>query len=132
MLMLGGVAGFLYAAHIYDETDNELHGFFDLLGTFNALQFGKLSLLVALFFFFERFVNRKNSFFAYFAKISFGLFFIHGFYVVLFAKLMQRWFVVNPLVSLMAEMALVLIGSVLTVALVKKLLGARSRYVIGC
>jgi surface polysaccharide O-acyltransferase-like enzyme len=132
LIIVAGVAGFLVAGYFYDETDAELHGFFDSLGVFNALQLGKLSLLIALFFFFERFVNRKNIVLAYFAQISFGLFFMHGFFVVLFAEMTRGIATVVPAVMLMAELGFVLAGSVMVVFLLKRGLRKGSRYVIGC
>jgi peptidoglycan/LPS O-acetylase OafA/YrhL len=104
-------------------------GFFEGLGVFNLIQFGKLVLLIAVFICFEKYLNKKNRLLGYLAEISFGLFFIHGFYMALYAR-------INPAAgSVMqgfGEFMLVILGSIITVYLTKALLRKRSRYVIGC
>jgi hypothetical protein len=127
-----GIAGFFLAAHLYDESASQLNGFYDTFGAFNALQFGKLSLLIALFFGLEIFGNRKSRILSYLASVSFGMFFVHGFYVVLFYKVSQHIRLAVSPMSLFAEIALVFFGSILTVDLIKRTTGKGSRYVIGC
>jgi hypothetical protein len=107
-------------------------GFFDGLGHFNLHQFGKLTLLLAVFFFFDRYLNHPNKVLGYFAKISFGLFFVHGFYSGIFIIGARNLSDVHPVATFFAEFLLVIIISVATVFLVRRTLKKGSRYVIGC
>jgi peptidoglycan/LPS O-acetylase OafA/YrhL len=125
-------AGFFLSAHLYDESANQLNGFYDGLWSFNALQFGKLSLLIVMFCGLEMLGNRKSKILSYLASVSFGLFFVHGFYVVLFYKISQHIHITGSSMSLFAEVALVFFGSIVTVDLIKRATGKGSRYVIGC
>ena len=74
-VMCGAFLLFIVASAIYLLGDQyESIGFEEGLGTFNNAQFGKLALLVAVFFFFNRFLDKRNLILAWLAEISFGLF----------------------------------------------------------
>lgn len=107
-------------------------GFFDGVGRFDLSLFGKLTLLVAVFHLFDRYIDVPNRFLGWLADISFGIFFLHGFFMALSMKLGQRLAGWPPQVMLALELALVLGGAMLAVLGVKRILGKRSRYVIGC
>lgn len=110
----------------------EAPGFIEGYGNFNNAQFGKLVLLIAVFFLFDRFLNVRNRFLGWMADISFGLFFMHGFCMAVFVKLTQKVPFTEPLAMVAAELAVVLGGAMLAVVFVKRMAGRRSRYVIGC
>jgi hypothetical protein len=127
-----GLSGFLLAAWLHNPDEGGSVGFFAKWGSFNILQFGKLCLLISVFFFLGRYVNIRNKFLGYMAEISFGLFFIHGFFMLVFIKLCQHVEIVDANIAFLTECALIFFGSVIAVYLIKLLLGKRSRYVIGC
>lgn len=106
-------------------------GFFDKVGMLNLLQLGKLVLLIGLFLFLEKFYNYKNKYLSYLAKISFGLFFIHGYYMVFYSRIILPK-IENDGLRLIVELAIVIIFSLLTVYAIRKLIPNKSRYVIGC
>lgn len=123
---------FLVAAYLYCDSDDQPLGFWDGLGRANLMQSGKLALLVALFLSFEYYWNMKNRMLAYMAEISFGLFFIHGFYMLAFSRLVRNVDLGNASTALLVEITMVVGASIVTVKLMKKVLGEKSRYVIGC
>lgn len=107
------------------------YSFYAQIGKFNPMQLGKFFLLLSVFIFLEQFGNFHNKYLSYFAKISFGLFFIHGFYMLVF----NRFGLVIAKSSasrLFLELLVVVFLSIVSVALLKKILGKSSRYVIGC
>jgi peptidoglycan/LPS O-acetylase OafA/YrhL len=123
---------FLIAMFFYDANAAEPVGFWDGLGVFNLIQLGKLLLLVAVFFALEKFFNRKNRVLGYMAEISFGLFFIHGFYMLLYSKIAQQFGGMHPVLTFGVEFLLVFAGSIFTVYVLKIILKNKSRYVVGC
>lgn len=127
-----GVAGFVWTEFYYWDFDNTPIGFWDGLGLFNPLQFSKLCLLISIFVGFERFLNGNNVFLGYLAKISFGIFFIHGFYIAMYPWLIRHLEIQSGFARLSIEMGFVLCAAIVTVAVVKGLIGKKSRYVIGC
>lgn len=131
-LVLPAMVVFFLSLYLYEDLPRYHIGFFDGLGFFNMRQLGKLSLLVALFFYFDRYIDQKNRFLAYFADVSFGLFFIHGFFVVLFARISYFYVPSNPVINFVAEFFVVMGMSLVTVYVIKLVLKKRSRYVIGC
>jgi hypothetical protein len=92
---------------------------------------GKLGLLLSVFLGFEKFFNQPNAVLGYIARISFGLFFVHGLYLGTIYKIMPFVDVHSATATLLLEAAVLLGLSFATVLVVKKLLGRRSRYVIG-
>ncbi|MGX4640635.1 acyltransferase family protein [Massilia sp. SYSU DXS3249] len=131
-LIYAGVGLFAASCMLYEGQKAAPLGFFDGLGWFNALQFGKLALLVAIFFLFERYLDRQNKALAYTAKISFGLFFIHGFYLAVFQKVQQYLGITDGMATFFAEFTMVIGCTFATVVILKRILGKGSRYVIGC
>lgn len=105
--------------------------FFARIGEFNPMQLGKLLLLISLFFSLEMFLNRKIIVLSKLAQISFGLFFIHGFYMAIFARFIAPITPENP-IKLIIEFILIIPFSIYTVNAVKLILKNRSKYVIGC
>ncbi len=101
------------------------------LGVFNPMQLGKLALLIFVFFSLEKFYNKYSKILSYLAKISFGLFFIHGFYMLIFSRYFSSA-LPNNYFKLFVELILVIPGSILTVYVLKIILRTRSKYVIGC
>lgn len=107
-------------------------GFFDGLGQFNNSEFGKVTLFLALFFLFDRYLNSETAFLGRMAEISFGLFFIHGFYMAIFVKFLQILPELHQAAVFCIEVAMVVGGSFATVLFAKRVFGNRSRYVVGC
>jgi fucose 4-O-acetylase-like acetyltransferase len=71
---------------------------------------------------------------SYLADASFGLFFVHGHVIRLTAKA-ARWLAINPgagVVSFAVTTAVVCTASLVVVAVVRRVTGAWSRYLIGC
>lgn len=117
--------------YLYNYNINQ--GFFASLGKFNFIHAGKLCMTVFLFVAFERYINHKTKYLSYFSNISFGIFFVHGFMLLIFSKLMNMFGgVSDPILSLILETIIGLGGSVLVIYIGKKILGTRSRYVLGC
>ena len=123
---------FFLAGACYQGIENGLGGFYDSLGLVNYIIVGKLALLIAIFFIFEKFFNKKKIFIGYLAKISFGLFFIHGFMSQIFGKFFQNLAYSSPFMKLLTEIGVVVFASVVVVFFLKLVMGKWSRYVIGC
>ena len=119
--------------YLYNYNYNINQGFFASLGKFNFIHAGKLCMTVFLFVAFERYINHKTKYLSYFSNISFGIFFVHGFMLLIFSKLMNMFGgISDPILSLILETIIGLGGSVLVIYIGKKILGTRSRYVLGC
>jgi len=127
-----GLALFVLCAFLYDFEHEGPLGFMDGLGQLNIIQVAKFGLLIAVFFLFERYLNFKQRVLAYLAEISFGLFFVHGFFILLSPRIQQHLSLEDPWLAFLFEFVFVVCGSVLTVFLVKSVFKKRSRYVIGC
>jgi peptidoglycan/LPS O-acetylase OafA/YrhL len=132
LVVAPSIVVFLFALCMYEDLPRYAGGFFENFGVFNFRQLGKLSLLFILFFLFDRYFNQKNQFLSYFAEISFGLFFIHGFFMALFARLESVYVPPSPAINFLLEFLFVIVFSLLTVYVLKLVLNKRSRYVIGC
>ncbi|QKY11153.1 acyltransferase family protein [Janthinobacterium lividum] len=123
---------FLISASLYFKQPKFPPDFFGGLGLPNYISIGKLALLIAIFFLFERFMNRENKILGYFAKISFGLFFVHGFVIYAFSKFMARNVFFSEAGKIFLEVGVVFFVSIAVVLIMKKVLKKRSRYVVGC
>lgn len=132
MIAVGFILYVVTVFAYFASSNDAPNGFFNGFGHFNYSIFGKLTLLLAVLFLFDRFLNVKNRFLSWMAEISFGLFFMHGFFMALFAKFRQGLGVESPLVLLGAELLLVLGGAMFAVVVIKHIFKKRSRYVIGC
>lgn len=131
IIMLSLLAFVLIGA-CYPGVETEPISFLGTIGGLNYPILGKLMLLVAIFFAFERFFNFKNKSLSFMAKISFGLFFIHGFATLIFARWLSGFAYPGPLSMLGAEIFFVVAGSIIVVFVSTRILGKWSRYVIGC
>lgn len=126
------LAIFFLFAYLYPGIDKDQAHFYGTIGSLNHILVGKFSLLVAIFFLFERFVNYQQDGLAFLAKISFGLFFIHGFMSLFFGRWFSQLSYANPYIKSLTEVGFVIVGSIVIVVLVKRATGNWSRYVIGC
>lgn len=132
-LLIGfGGALFFLCAYIYDFDRGGPLGFLDGWGYLNIVQLAKFGLLVAFFLLFECYLNVRQPILAYLAEVSFGLFFVHGFFMILSSRLERRLSLENPWVIFLLELIIVIGGSILTVFLIKLFLKNKSRYVMGC
>lgn len=123
---------FFISASLYFKQPKFPPDFFSSLGILNYVSIGKLALLIAIFFLFERFMNRENLILGYFAKISFGLFFVHGFVIYAFSKLISRNIFFSETGEIFKEVFIVFFASIFAVFAMKKVLKKWSRYVVGC
>jgi len=126
------IAVFLVAGFLYPGIESESGSFYEALGMVNYIIVGKLALLIAIFFAFEQYLDQRRESLGYLAKISFGLFFIHGFMTQVFGKFLQNIDYYSPFVKLIAEIVVVVFVSIVVVYVMKLLLGKWSRYVVGC
>lgn len=118
---------------IFQKKYNPLpNGFFSGIGEVNFYQLNKLGLLIIVYVIFNKFLSKKNKFLKPFSELSFGLFFIHGFFMVIFNKIKNYLDLNNPLYVMYTEIFVVIVISIIVTKFAKILLGARSRYVIGC
>jgi hypothetical protein len=130
-IILAGLLIFLFSDYQYIKyisTLQETENIFRL----NYVQLGKLGLLISIFIYFEKFMKTKNLFYFYFAERSFGLFFMHGIYMVLFSIIALNFNHINTAFLLTIESIFIIFFSIYSVYLIRKTLGNRSRYVIGC
>lgn len=115
--------------HLFPEPDE---GFIATVGQFNALMTGKIFLCMALYVFFERYACTYRPLLSYLASLSFGIFFVHQFFllaadrIAVYFQLQHaaEWFVIEILCGFG--------GSLLYLHIAKKILGKRSKYVLGC
>lgn len=122
---------FLVSLTLYASPEPQF--FEDGIWTLNAQSLNKLALAFAILFGFAIFLNRKSAILKYFADISYGLFFVHTgvfFSLSLFASQLMAG--MSPYEYMVFEIGMTLILSVLLIVIIRSLLGARSRYVIGC
>ena len=103
-IIASGLALFFLCAFMYDFESEVPIGFQDGWGKLNLVQLAKFGLLVAVFFLFERYLNRKQRMLAYLAEISFGLFFVHGFFVLMSSRIQQRLGLDNPWLAFLFEL----------------------------
>lgn len=126
-----GLAVFLASGFFYTGFDPGA-SFFRDAGKLGHMQLGKLGLLIAVFLGFEKFFNRRNAVLSYIAGISFGLFFVHGLFMGSFSNMSMHLDFHNDVSMIFSEGLVVIPSAFITVFLLKKLLGKRSRYAIGC
>jgi probable poly-beta-1,6-N-acetyl-D-glucosamine export protein len=129
--MLAGVLVFVLAAVLYPGYRADWT-FTRQIGQLNTMELGKLGLLITAFVGFEKFFNRRNAVMSYIASISFGLYFIHGFFMGAFDNLTKHMVLPDHPAMILGDVVVMMVLSFATVALLKKLLGQRSRYVMGC
>jgi hypothetical protein len=132
LLVALGLIIFFAAAWGFESNVVEPMGFQEGWGKLNLIQLGKLSFLVVVFLLFERYLVKPQKILGYLAEISFGLFFIHGFLMLIFLRIGKYLVLSNPFAMFVLEFSLVVLGSMLVVFSIKFVLGKQSRYVIGC
>lgn len=132
IIMAGSIAVFIFSSIGYFEGEKQEIGFFESLWVLNYISLGKLALLIGTFFCFEQFFNREKKVLGFLARISFGLFFIHGFMSLIFNKFFQGLVYDSLLAKIFCEIGIVVLSSILIVMLLKLVLRKWSRYAIGC
>ena len=133
-ILIFSLSGFIILLIYYGgnfKLNNSYISFGENLGTFNPVQFGKFFLLIFVFILLFKFYNKKYKILSYLAEISFGLFFVHGFYMLIFSKYFST-IISDGLFRLIFEFILVIPCSIATVYVLKLILKTRSKYVIGC
>ncbi|MCP9760360.1 acyltransferase [Aquitalea sp. S1-19] len=131
-VMAVSASGFFVLLVVWLGGGQVFQGYFDYIWQPNIIQMGKLFFVVFLFFLFERFFNKKINPMSYIANISFGLFFVHGFWLLLFYKMVSFFAVSKLPVYFILEFLMVFCFSVISIEVSKRVLGVRSRYVVGC
>lgn len=126
-----GLAVFLWAGVEYGGYEASPQGFAQGLGHLNHMQLGKLGLLAAFYVVFDKLYNQENRCLGYLAKISFGLFFVHGFVVLALSLVLPGLGLSNGWMPVV-EAGGVVSASVLVVEGIKWAFKGRSRYVVGC
>jgi len=127
-----GVALFVLCAFMHDFNQERPLGFSDGWGHLNFVQLAKFGLLISFYFLFECYLNFKQPILAYLAEVSFGLFFMHGFFMILSSRFERRLSLENLWAIFLLEFIIGIGGSILTVFLIKCVLKSKSRYVMGC
>ena len=91
----------------------------------------KLLFALALFFVLERYGRTPSRFTRLIADASFAIFFLHpiGIYIIIKTKTFPV--IGNPWLDLLLATTLIVGGSLLIALALKKLLGSRSRYILG-
>ncbi len=130
-MIIFGLFLFLLAVLFHREPMTDI-SFFSNIGSLNTIQLGKLGLLISVFFMFEKFFNSPVNILTYLAKVSFGLFFIHGFFMAIFGKLAQYIDFQNIFTKFLFEFFIVILMSILLTKIIKDVFREKSRYVIGC
>lgn len=131
-VMAVSASGFFVMLVVWLGSDQIVQGYSDFIFQPNIMQFGKLFFVVFLFFLFEKFLDKKIKTMSYIANISFGLFFVHGFWLLVFSKVVLYLEVSRLSTYFALEFLLVFCFSVISIDIAKRILGARSRYVVGC
>lgn len=119
---------FLYFLHNPTHEDGFISNIFKL----NIIQLGKIFLILFLFLLTRKYLNRKIPLLSYIANISFGLFFVHGFSLVLFGYVASRAQINNIIAYSLSELLISFGLSILIIEIIKKITGQWSRYVLGC
>jgi surface polysaccharide O-acyltransferase-like enzyme len=125
------LTAFSFIAYI-DQAHISASGFFS--GTFkpNFIQIGKFFLLITIYWATTKYLHKKNNFLSYIADISFGMFFLHGLWRIVADKAITYLSINRPVLILITELTVMIVGSILCIEVVRKIMKNRSRYVIGC
>lgn len=105
--------------------------FYDNLMRPNFYNLSQICTLALFFIFFEKFLQKGSVILSFFAKISFGLFFSHGFFNVFYHYFLSRKISAMGL-DMLGQVVFGLILPVIFVLVAKKVLQNRSSYVLGC
>ncbi len=133
MIFLSCIGYFITYGWYSDNQPSEDMGFYSSIGVVNYEQLSKLMLIMIVFCFFKTFLNKRVAVLSFVARISFGLFFIHGFFLLAFYYIFTRIKIDNVFFYFALEFVFAFVLSVVVIVFVKKVLGEKwSRYVIGC
>ena len=137
-LVLAAISLLLSCLYAYQNLSAEaLLSKYLFVNTFNR-EIQCFLLLYLLWHFDEKISNRTHQILAFFANISFGLYFLHGYIISIYFKLIAKlpiidfWLGQGNFMIFIFTSVLVTLASVLFVVLPQKYLGKNSRYVIGC
>lgn len=102
---------------------------------FDLMIFQKTTLSIFFVLFLHNFGDRKIKILTVFASNSFGIFFIHGFFIWLINALVLKFNITlrsSSIVIYIFNANLVLLLSLYTAILIRRFIGVRSKYLIGC
>lgn len=133
-LFLAVVGLALFQAMFYENVGN-----FDKLNPFeytgiDVLFIQKIVLCFFFLSFLSKFEGKEISSLKHLASMSFAIFFLHGIVHTIFYRVVPEFDAFNHLngfVSFIVLFAIILSASILLALIIKKLLGHRSRFIIG-
>ena len=128
-VLLFAVVTFFYSN--FNPNENEYIPFFEAIGLLNPVVLGKFFLLISISVFLERYYNIHNRYLRYISSISFGLFFLHGIFILIFWKYIGIRSQ-NSIFAICIEFVFVFLLSIVVIEISKKILKSGTRYVIGC
>lgn len=130
--MLVGLLVFAYGLWLHGSLDLQPQTFQEAWGRPNAVEVSKVGLLMTLFVAFSRWLSRPVPVLAHLAKISFGIYFVHGFVGVGFSYFERIVQMQDSRLVPLVEFAFVLTLSTLIVETIRRATPSKSRYVLGC
>lgn len=136
-LSISMIAAFLLMIFwAYCEQQKNAHlpeyGFFSGIYLINFVQVGKLLMLIFIYKIVSKYLNKRIELLSYVANISFGLFFIHYLWKILADKAIAYLAIQNPISTILFEIMVIAVGSLVCIEITRKVMKKRSRYVIGC
>ncbi|MGL5287003.1 MAG: acyltransferase family protein [Aeromonas sp.] len=131
-ISVGLLIAYLLMYFWWFNTETFNHGFWDQLFHLNVLQLSKLIFVWLMYFIFAAYLNHPYKPMSHIAQISFGLFFVHGFWLYLFGIVLGRMPVENIIGRLAIQLLFCFVFSYISILIARKVLGKRSRYVVGC
>lgn len=123
---------YIAAFFIYCNNTFSYEGFNSSLFKVNLIQLGKMFFTLLIFLTSIKYLNKKMPLLSYMAEISFGLFFVHGFSLLLFTYITSRLYISSLLLYASLELLFAFGLSILFISTIKKFTGQWSRYVLGC
>lgn len=134
VILSGGIFFVIsYVLYMSGDVGNRHKYLFQFNG-FDLMVLSKISLIVFMFSFFEIFLKDRIQLLSYFAKISFGLFFVHAPVIYFLYKFIfnKNQFLNTGIWGIFVFYILVLVLSVFIIEILKMVLKNRSKYIIGC
>lgn len=127
-----------FSISVYQAMNGEVGWFRKEAFEYNGIDtslFNKLLLCMFFMVWLNRFATTSNKIFDFIANISFSLFFLHGYLIIILVKLQKDWgksiFNFSPWINLFLVAILMIAVISLISITIKKLLPKHSKYLIG-
>lgn len=127
-----GLFIFAVAYYLFNSRIILAEGFVARFGELNLIELGRLGLLISIYSICRVYLNFQSRILAYIANISFGIFFVHGMFVILFERILANFQFRISLFVLVVQFFFVMLFSILVIEVVRKVFPGRSHYVLGC